>query len=70
MDKYTGPCQRIENAVEYEGESDTNCCECTWNGPKNLEKRLENLEIRGRIETIQTTALLQSTRIVRRVLQT
>ena len=38
--------------------------------PNSLEKRLENLEIRGRIETIQTTALLQSTRILRRVLET
>ena len=34
--------------------------------PINLEKRLEDLEIRGRIETIQTTALLQSARILRR----
>ena len=37
---------------------------------KNLEKRLEELEIRGRIETIQTTALLRSARILRRVLET
>ena len=38
--------------------------------PKGLEKGLENLEIRGRIDTIQNTALLQSTRILRRVLET
>ena len=38
--------------------------------PKSLEKRLEDLEIRGRIETIQTTALLQSARIPRRVPET
>ena len=38
--------------------------------PIKLEKRLENLEIRGRIETIQNTALLQSARILRRVLET
>ena len=38
--------------------------------PINLEKRLEDLEIRGRIETIQTTALQQSARILRRVLET
>ena len=42
--------------------------------PKGLEKGLENgferLEIRGRIETIQNTALLQSERILRRVLET
>ena len=28
---------------------------------KNLEKRFSELEIRGRIETVQTTALLKST---------
>jgi len=38
--------------------------------PIKLEKRLEDLEIRGRIETIQNTALLQSVRIFRRVLET
>ena len=37
---------------------------------KGLERGLENLEIRGRIDTIQNTALLQSARILRRVLET
>ena len=32
---------------------------------KNLEKRLNEREIRGRIETIKTTALLKSARILR-----
>ena len=31
---------------------------------KGLEKRLEKLETKGRIETIQNTALLRSTRIL------
>ena len=38
--------------------------------PKGLEKSLSELEIKGRIETIQTTALLKSARIIRRVLET
>ena len=38
--------------------------------PKGLERGLENPDIRGRIDTIQNTALLQSTRILRRVLDT
>ena len=38
--------------------------------PKGLERGLENIEIRGRIATIQNTALLQSARILRRVLET
>ena len=38
--------------------------------PKGLIKGLENLEIRGQVENIKTTALLRSTRILRRVLET
>ena len=37
---------------------------------KGLIKGLESLEIRGRVETIQTTALLRSARILRRDLET
>ena len=36
---------------------------------KGLIKGLEDLEIRGRVETIQTTALLRSARIRRTVLE-
>ena len=38
--------------------------------PKGLERVLIELEIGSRIETIQTTALLRSARILRRVLDT
>ena len=37
---------------------------------KELLKGLEDLEVGGRAETIQTTALLRTARIVRRVLET
>ena len=37
---------------------------------KWLLKGLEDLEVRGRVETIQTTALLRTARILRRVLET
>ena len=37
---------------------------------EGLLKGLEYLEIRGWVETIQTTALLRSARILRRVLET
>ena len=37
---------------------------------KGLIQGLEKLEITGRVETIQTTALLRSVRIPRRVLET
>ena len=36
---------------------------------KELVQRLEDLEIRGQVKTVQTTALLQSVRIPRRVLE-
>ena len=35
---------------------------------KGLIKGLEDLEIRGQVETLQTTALLRSARILKRVL--
>ena len=37
---------------------------------KGLVQGLEDLEIMGRVETVQTTALLRSARILRRVLET
>ena len=37
---------------------------------KGLVKGLEDVEIRERVETIETTGLLRSTRILRRVLET
>ena len=37
---------------------------------KRLVNGLEDLQIRGQVETIQTTALLTSARITRRVLNT
>ena len=37
---------------------------------KGLLKGLENLEVGGRVETIQTTALLRTARILRGVLET
>ena len=37
---------------------------------KGLVKGLEELEVGGRLETIQTTTLLRTARILRRVLET
>ena len=37
--------------------------------PKGLIKGREDFKIRGQVETIQTTALLKSARILRRVLE-
>ena len=37
---------------------------------KGLLKGMEDFEVGGRVETIQTTALLMTARILRRVLET
>ena len=37
---------------------------------KGLLKELEELEVGGRVETIETTALLRTARILRRILET
>ena len=34
------PSQRTKNAVEHEGDGDTNCSWCTWNNPQMLCKKL------------------------------
>ena len=47
-----------------------NCKWCAWNDPQRLIKELEELESRGRVETLRITALLGSARILRRVLET
>ena len=54
--------ERPEEAVWHECDSDTSWC--TWNDPQRLGK----LEVRARIETIQTVALLRLARILKRVL--
>ena len=53
--------------MEHEGDGDTNCNWCTLNNPQRLDKGNGNLKIRGQVETIQTTALLRSAKVLRRV---
>ena len=48
--------------MEHEGDNDTSCGWCTWHNPPKLVQGLEDLEIRGQVETIQNTALLKSIR--------
>ena len=59
----------VENVVERNGNGDTNwICE---HEPslKCLARRVEELGIRGRIETISTTAVLRSAWMLRSVLE-
>ena len=56
--------------MEHQGDGDTNVIGRLRMVPKDLEKELEELEIGWWIETIQTSELLRSARILRRVLET
>ena len=67
-DKYLDLARETKN-MEDEDDSDTSCNWWVRNIAKGLLKGLEDLEISARVETIQTTAILRSARIPRRVLE-
>ena len=69
-DKHQDFARRDEKTMKHERDGDTNCNWCSWYSHKGLIKGLDNLELRGQVKTIQTTALLTSARILRRVLKT
>ena len=56
--------------MEHESDGNTNCNRCTWNNPQMTCKETRRLKIGGQVETIQTTALLRSTRRLRKVPET
>ena len=53
-----GSCQKAEKTVEHASNSDF-VVDALQTVPNDLEKRLEELKIRGRVETIQITASLR-----------
>ena len=70
-DKYLDLAKELKKKpMEYEGEGDTDCNLGTGYVHQRLVQRLEDLEMRGRVETIKTTALLGSARILRRFQET
>ena len=69
-DKYLDLARGLKKTMEHEGDNYTNCDWCFWYSNKGLLKGLDDLEVGGRVETIQTTALLKTSRILRRVLET
>ena len=56
--------------MEHKSESETIVIGAFGKIPRGLVKGLEDLEIRGQVETIQTTTLLRLARILIRVLET
>ena len=62
--------KRSEKTVEHESDGDTNCNRCAIKVTKILTRGLEDMKIREWVETIHTTALSRSARILRRILET
>ena len=56
--------------MEHESDSDTNCNWWIRYSAKGLVQKLEDLEISGREDIIQTAPLLRPAKILRRVLVT
>ena len=56
--------------MEQRDDGNTNCSWYTWISPQIPGKNMKVFQIRGRIETILTSALLRSARILRRVPET
>ena len=54
-DKYKDFARELKKTVEHEGDNYTNCNWCFWYSCQGLE----DLEIRGRVESIQTTAFIE-----------
>ena len=56
MDKYLDLAGELKKTMERAGDNYTKCNWCVWTVTKGLLKGLEDLEVGGRVETIQTTA--------------
>ena len=60
----------MKKTMEDEGDNYTICDWCLGMVTKGFLKGLEDLEVGGRVENIQTTALLKTARTPRRVTDT
>ena len=70
MDKNLDLARELKNLWNMKGKIISFVTDVLGTVTKGLVQGLEYLKIRGRVETIQTTALLRSARILRRVLET
>ena len=68
-DKYLDFVRELKKTMEFEGETIVPIVIGAFGTvTKGLLKRMEDLKVRGRVETIQTTALWRTARILRRIL--
>ena len=63
------PCLRTKNTMKRDDEIGTDWGSALGTNPKGLAKELENREMRGQVETIQTISSLRPARI-RRIIMT
>ena len=68
-DKYQDHARELKKAIKHESDGDTNCNLYTQCSIKGLVRGLKDLEIRGRVDNIQTTACVRLARILKRVLE-
>ena len=69
-DKYLDLARELKKTMEHEGDNYTIVIGAFGTVTKGLLKGLEDLEVGGWVETIQTTTLLKTARILWRVLET
>ena len=69
-DKYLDLARELKKLWNMKVTIVPNVIDASGTVTKGLLKGLEDLEVGGRVETIQTTALLRTARILRRVLET
>ena len=69
-DKYLDPARKLKKIVEHAGDNISIVIGAFGTVTKGLLKELEDLEVAGRVQTIQSTASLRTARILRKVLET
>ena len=69
-DKYLDLARELKKTMEHDGDNYTNCDWCFWHSNKRITKGIAELEVGEQVEIIQTTRLLRTARILRRVLET
>ena len=69
-DKYLDLARELKKTMEHEGNGDSNWNWHSFCGHQKTNTGTGGFEKKRRMESIQTTALVKSTRIIRRVLET
>ena len=68
-DKYLDLARELKEPMEKEDDGDPSCNWSLRNNLKSIGKGLEDFEINGKVETIQTTALLISAAVLGKILK-